>query len=272
VITTAAVVLLSLSGVEAKSGTTCKKQGVIDKSLGLRCERKGKYLRWTPFYVLPGQIASVTFSPSTNVLSWSGPTTWGYPSATFYALEVRSSAAPNWRRAADIATGSNSATITGLDPKVTYEFRVAAGSSFGLGEFTATPPAAPGASGSLGAGGTQTTPSSYQSTTTITPQTSSTTTTTVRAALSTTTTTTALVGNVSQRNAVSRAASYLRSSAFSRSGLISQLEFEGFSNEDATYGVDAQKADWRAQAVKRGASYLRTSAFSRSGLIRQLEF
>jgi hypothetical protein len=60
--------------------------------------------------------------------------------------------------------------------------------------------------------------------------------------------------------------------AFSRSGLISQLEFEGFSSSEATYGTDAQNADWNAQAAKKAASYLRTSAFSRSGLISQLEF
>lgn len=77
---------------------------------------------------------------------------------------------------------------------------------------------------------------------------------------------------ISQRNASRQAASYLRSSAFSRSGLIEQLEFEGFSLADATYGTDAQKADWNAQAVKKAASYLRTSAFSRTGLIKQLEF
>lgn len=80
------------------------------------------------------------------------------------------------------------------------------------------------------------------------------------------------VTTVSQRNAVAKAASYLRFSAFSRSGLIAQLEFEGFSKADATFGVDAQRVDWTAQAVKKGASYLRTSAFSRTGLISQLEF
>ncbi|XKG11107.1 Ltp family lipoprotein [Sutcliffiella horikoshii] len=31
---------------------------------------------------------------------------------------------------------------------------------------------------------------------------------------------------------------YLDYTAFSRSGLIQQLEFEGFSNADATYAVD----------------------------------
>ena len=88
----------------------------------------------------------------------------------------------------------------------------------------------------------------------------------------TSTTTPVPTETVSQRNASRQAASYLRSSAFSRSGLIEQLEFEGFSLADATYGTDAQKADWNAQAVKKATSYLRTSAFSRTGLIKQLEF
>lgn len=78
--------------------------------------------------------------------------------------------------------------------------------------------------------------------------------------------------NVNQSNARKKAASYLAISAFSRSGLIEQLEFEGFTNSDATYGVDAQNADWNKQAAKKAASYLAISAFSRSGLIEQLEF
>ena len=82
----------------------------------------------------------------------------------------------------------------------------------------------------------------------------------------------ALIGTVSQRNAVSKGASYLRSSSFSRTGLIEQLEYEKFSLDDATYGVDAQKADWNAQAVKKAASYLKSSAFSRTSLIEQLEY
>ena len=77
---------------------------------------------------------------------------------------------------------------------------------------------------------------------------------------------------LSQSNAVLRAQSYLRSSSFSRSGLIKQLEFEGFSNADAVYGVDKQNTDWSAQAILRARSYLRSSSFSRSGLIKQLEF
>jgi hypothetical protein len=86
----------------------------------------------------------------------------------------------------------------------------------------------------------------------------------------TTTTTTVLVGTVSQRNAVKAAKSYLSIMAFSRTSLIKQLEFEKYSTADATYGVDAQNADWNAQAAKSAKSYLELMAFSRTSLIDQL--
>jgi cytoskeletal protein RodZ len=77
---------------------------------------------------------------------------------------------------------------------------------------------------------------------------------------------------VSQSNARGSAESYLRVSAFSRSGLIGQLEFEGFSTADAEYGVDANDVDWLEQAAKSAENYLNVSSFSRSGLIDQLIF
>lgn len=77
---------------------------------------------------------------------------------------------------------------------------------------------------------------------------------------------------ISQQNALKKAKSYLNYSAFSRKGLIEQLEFEGFSKEDAIYGVDNVGADWDEQAVKKAKSYLNYSAFSKKGLIEQLEF
>lgn len=76
----------------------------------------------------------------------------------------------------------------------------------------------------------------------------------------------------SQRNALTKAESYLKHSAFSYSGLIEQLEFEGYSTEDATYAVDHCGADWKEQAVKKAKSYLKHSSFSESGLIDQLEY
>jgi hypothetical protein len=75
---------------------------------------------------------------------------------------------------------------------------------------------------------------------------------------------------VSESNAREKAESYLSLMAFSRSGLIKQLEFEGFSNQDATYGADAVNANWNEQAAKKAADYLATMAFSRSGLMTQL--
>jgi hypothetical protein len=84
--------------------------------------------------------------------------------------------------------------------------------------------------------------------------------------------TTTVKETVAQNNAKKSATSYLKYSAFSRSGLIGQLEFEGFSTADATYGVDAQNANWNAQAAKSAASYLKYSSFSRTGLIDQLVF
>ena len=83
---------------------------------------------------------------------------------------------------------------------------------------------------------------------------------------------TSIKESVNQFNAKRKAASYLAISPFSRSGLIEQLEYEGFNNSDATYGVDAQKADWNAQAVKSAKNYLKLTAFSRSDLIEQLMY
>lgn len=80
------------------------------------------------------------------------------------------------------------------------------------------------------------------------------------------------VSSVSQRNAVRSAKQYLDYSAFSRTGLIKQLEYEGFSTADATFAVDSITVDWNVQAAKAAKAYLDYSGFSRSGLIGQLEY
>jgi colicin import membrane protein len=77
-------------------------------------------------------------------------------------------------------------------------------------------------------------------------------------------------GTISQQNAQRSAESYLDYSAFSYTGLIGQLEYEGFSVEDATWGVDKVDADWNEQAAKSAKSYLSYSSFSHSGLVDQL--
>jgi len=76
----------------------------------------------------------------------------------------------------------------------------------------------------------------------------------------------------SEENAIRSAESYLAFTAFSRSGLIDQLEFEGFANAEAAQAVDYLDVDWKKQAALSAESYLAFTAFSRSGLIDQLEF
>ena len=75
-----------------------------------------------------------------------------------------------------------------------------------------------------------------------------------------------------QRNALSSAQSYLRSGAFSKSGLVEQLEYEDFSRSEARWAVAHVRVSWNAEAVESAKSYLRTSSFSRQGLIEQLEY
>lgn len=75
-----------------------------------------------------------------------------------------------------------------------------------------------------------------------------------------------------QQQAIQKAKAYLNYSAFSRSGLIEQLKYEGFSSDDATFAVDNIAVDWNEQAAKKAKAYLDYSSFSRSGLIEQLEF
>lgn len=73
-----------------------------------------------------------------------------------------------------------------------------------------------------------------------------------------------------QLNALSSAHDYLDVMPFSYTGLIEQLEYEGYTTEEATYAADNCGADWNEQAALSAQSYLDTMSFSRSGLIDQL--
>jgi hypothetical protein len=76
----------------------------------------------------------------------------------------------------------------------------------------------------------------------------------------------------SQEQAARLAEQYLEYTSFSRSGLIDQLVYEGFSKSDAKFGADYLDTDWSEQAAAKAQEYLDYTAFSRSGLIDQLEF
>ncbi|MEK8225850.1 Ltp family lipoprotein [Oerskovia sp. M15] len=84
----------------------------------------------------------------------------------------------------------------------------------------------------------------------------------------------ARIGTVAQQNAFRSAVSYLEYTAFSRTGLAGQLEFEDFSPADAEFAIARLEAeggvDWNVQAAASAAGYLDYTSFSRSGLVDQL--
>ncbi len=73
-------------------------------------------------------------------------------------------------------------------------------------------------------------------------------------------------------NALRSAKQYLDYTAFSRDGLVRQLEFENYSNDAAQYAVDNVGANWNEQAAKSAEQYLDYTSFSRQGLVDQLVF
>lgn len=75
-----------------------------------------------------------------------------------------------------------------------------------------------------------------------------------------------------QRNALSKAKQYLSIMAFSHSGLVDQLEYEGYTTEEATYGADNCGADWTEQALKKALQYIDIMPFSKQGLTDQLKY
>jgi short-subunit dehydrogenase len=79
--------------------------------------------------------------------------------------------------------------------------------------------------------------------------------------------------SASELEAVVSAKEYLQESAFSKQGLIDQLDSSagsGFSANDATAAVDSLHVDWNAEAAKAAKQYLQTTSFSCQGLIQQL--
>lgn len=75
-----------------------------------------------------------------------------------------------------------------------------------------------------------------------------------------------------ERNALDKAKSYLEVMPFSYSGLIEQLEYEGYTSAEAQYGADNCGANWNTQAARAAKRYLEVMSFSRSGLIEQLVY
>jgi hypothetical protein len=81
-------------------------------------------------------------------------------------------------------------------------------------------------------------------------------------------------GTASEQMALREAQQYLQTQAFSRGGLIAQLDSQyggEFSVADATWAADHCAADWNAEAVKAAKEYLDTQPFSHAALVQQLD-
>ncbi len=77
-----------------------------------------------------------------------------------------------------------------------------------------------------------------------------------------------------EKSAVAAAKQYLSTQAFSKQGLIDQLDSpdgSGYSVNDATVAVDSLTVNWNAEAVQAAKEYLQTQPFSCSDLIQQLD-
>lgn len=73
-------------------------------------------------------------------------------------------------------------------------------------------------------------------------------------------------------NAIDCAQDYVNLMSFSRQRLISQLEYEGYSNEAAVYAVDNIRVDWNSECAQCAQDYLNFMSFSRQGLYDQLAY
>lgn len=73
-----------------------------------------------------------------------------------------------------------------------------------------------------------------------------------------------------EENALQSAKDYLSFTHFSYTGLISQLEFEGYSSSECKYAADNCGADWYDQAAGSAKDYLAFMSFSKKGLVDQL--
>lgn len=118
---------------------------------------------------------------------------------------------------------------------------------------------------------TTTVPKTITTTTKKITTTKPTTTTTTTTMTTTTTTTTTLIP-LGMSNALESAKSYIEFSNFSYAELVQQLEYEGYTHDEAVYGANNCGANWFDEALQSAKSYVEYSAFSYTELVQQLEY
>lgn len=77
---------------------------------------------------------------------------------------------------------------------------------------------------------------------------------------------------VGMQNALKTANSYMKWAKFSKKRLKDQLEFEGFSKDEANYAAETIQVDWNEECAKAAKSYMSWTGYSRKRLVEQLQF
>lgn len=75
----------------------------------------------------------------------------------------------------------------------------------------------------------------------------------------------------SEQKALDRAKEYLSNLPLSHDGMVTQLEFDGYSNADATYAADNCGANWNEQAARMANQLLTTGSYTRATMIEELK-
>ena len=82
--------------------------------------------------------------------------------------------------------------------------------------------------------------------------------------------------NTEEKNAYKKGLDYLDYSGFSRTGLIEQLEYEGYPSEACEKAVsvieEKGEVDWNEECLEKAKDYMDYSSFSKDGLIDQLKY
>ncbi len=79
------------------------------------------------------------------------------------------------------------------------------------------------------------------------------------------------IKDTKKNRALKSAKSYIDIMPYSYSDLVTQLEYDGYTHEEAIYGVDNCGASWKEQALRSALLYIESTPFSYNGLVEQLE-